>query len=178
MTRHAIALVLLGVFATFAIAQPAPKEAKGNRFRVGLDSKMTTTGGGKKTELEAAASADYSWQRNDKTRTLFFGGMTMKLNENGKEVSNTTLSRAGLFNHRAGEKSDITYEDAPEPIREMFRDLFDSPICEIEVDAVGKEIKRKVLAGRGAAGIVNDGFIANCTMFHPWYSPDKDEWQR
>jgi len=177
MTRRLIPLALLVVFAATTAAQPAPKAAKDARFRVALESKLTMNGDGQEIKLDASASFDYTWKRNDKTRTLIVDALTVKVVADGKEMLDAKMSRAGIFTSTAGKKTNLKFEDAPEQVKKMLTDLFDSPICAIEVDAVGKEVKRKVLAGPGAIGVLDSGLIANCTMFHPWYESDKDEWR-
>ena len=85
------------------------------------------------------------------------------------------MSRAGFNDIKNGRN--IKLEDANEQLKQLLTDSFGSPVCKVEVDAAGKEVKCTVVAGPGAASLIESGMIANATMFHPWYSTDKNEWQ-
>jgi len=177
MTRRLTALALLGVFAaTTAAAQPA-KEAKDTRFRVALLAKLTVTAQGQEQKLDAATAYEYTWARDVKTRTLRLGSLQVKLKTGDQEMMDVKMNRDGISGTKAGKKFEVKLENAPEPQQMMLTDTFDSPICKLETDEAGKELKRTVIAGRGASGVLDNGLVANCMMFHPWYESDKDEWR-
>ena len=177
MTRRLTTIAIICAVA-LAAAQLVPKGAtKDAAFRVVVQAKLTFDGDGEEEKLDADASIDYTWKRDGKVRTLVVESLTAKIVGDGEEVMDTKMSRAGTFGTKAGQKADVKFEDAPKHLKTMLTDTFGSPICKIEVDATGKEVKRTVVAGRGAAVLLDNGMIANCTMFHPWYSADKDEWQ-
>jgi hypothetical protein len=177
MTRLPLASALVVASALAAAAQPAPKGETDAQFRVGVRAKFTFDEDGDKQKLDADATFDYAWKRSGRVRTLVVESLTTRVVADGEEMINAKMSRAGMFGTKAGRKADVKFEDAPRQLKTMLTDTFGSPICKIEVDETGKETKRTVVAGPGAALLLDYGMIANCTMFHPWYAADKDEWQ-
>jgi hypothetical protein len=178
MLRRLIGLALpfLAAFAALAPAQPAPKETD-NTFRVSATARLTMEIQGKKQQIDADTGFIYTWKRADKSRTLVVNSAQVRTVTDGREMMDAKLSRAGLFGTNAGRKTDVKLENAPEPLRKLLTDSFGGPICTIEVDKTGKEVNRTIVAGPGAASLIDGGMIANCTMFHPWYSADQNEWQ-
>lgn len=178
MTRPPLASALIVASAlAAAAAPPAPKAETEARFRVGIQAQFTFEEDGEKQKLDADATFDYTWRRSGRVRTLVVESLMARLVADGEEVMNAKMSRAGMFGTKAGRKSDVKYEDAPKQLKTMLTDTFGSPICKLEVDETGKETKRTVVAGPGAAVLLEHGMIANCTMFHPWYAAGEDEWQ-
>ena len=94
----------------------------------------------------------------------------------GQEMVNSKMSRAGVFGTEGGKKISRKFEDSTKDQKKFLTDMFGSPICKIELDADGKEVKRTVVAGRGPVSVLDTGLVANCRFFHPWYSPG-DEWR-
>ncbi len=168
--------ILSAAFATIALAQPAPK-GQDATFQVAATARLTMELNGKKQQIDAETGFVYSWKRSDQLRTLVVDSAQVRTSTDGKEMMNARLSRAGLFGTSAGRKTDVEFEDAPEPLKKLLTDSVGSPVCTIEVDQEGKEVKRTILAGPGAASLIDGGMIANCTMFHPWYPADRNEWQ-
>jgi hypothetical protein len=169
--------VICAVALAAAVFRFAPKDAKDATFRVGYEARLTVSGDGLEQEVNADAAVDYTWKRDGKVRTLVLESFMMKAVVDGEEMMNAKMSRAGASITKAGQKIDIKFEDAPEDKKKILTDMFGSPICKIELDAIGREVNRTVVADRGLPAMLDNGAIANCTMFHPWYAPDQDEWK-
>jgi hypothetical protein len=174
--------VILIVAAAVVLAKPqnvlgAPgNEAPQNRFKSTVRSKLLMAEGGQEHEVEAEAVIEYAWERDGKRRTLVFNEMSARTVFDGTERENTTMSRSGFEDITRRKK--ITLEQAPDQLRKLLTDLFGKPVCEVELDAIGKELKRTFIAEPGAAQIIDDGgMIANALLFHPGYPPDSPEWQ-
>lgn len=178
MTRRLTAFaVICAVALAAAVFRLMPTGANDTTFRVLYEARLTVSGDGLEQKVDADGAVDYTWKREGKVRTLVLESFMMKAVTDGEEMMNAQMSRAGLFGTKAGQKIDVKFEDAPEDKKKMLTDMFGSPICKIELDALGREINRTVVAGRGVVAVLDRGIIANCTMFHPWYAPDQDEWK-
>jgi hypothetical protein len=160
--------------AAVAAAQPAAKDPT---FRVEAKAKLTMTAGGQEQKIEADAAYEYVWKRDGKEKILLMEGIEVRAVTGGQEVMNARMNRAGFTNAAGGQKAEVKTETAPAELKRMLTDSFGAPVCKLEVDATGKEVKRTMLAGPGAAQLVDSGMVANATLFHPPYLADKDEWQ-
>ncbi|HZZ77047.1 MAG TPA: hypothetical protein VFE62_00930, partial [Gemmataceae bacterium] len=145
-------------------------------FRVTIASRLTVEAMGKSQLIEADTDFNYTWKQRERERTLIVDLIAVKGVFDGKETMNTTMSRAKLVTLEGGQKREILFEDAPEPLKAMLRDTFQSPICKIKVDERGREIKREIVSNAGAKDLQKQGIIENARMFHPPYMSDKDEW--
>jgi hypothetical protein len=179
MARVLSVPALLVAFAAAVAGQPAPgeKEGKEVKFRIFTDARLTMTVGGKEQKVHADADAHYSWTTEGKTRTLALESLRARAVVEGKEVMDTKMSRAGMFGTAQGKSIDLRFEDAPEARKRQLTDSFGSPLCKIELDESGNETKRTVVAGPGASVVIDTGTVANCTLFHPRYAADADEWR-
>ncbi|MBA4065511.1 MAG: hypothetical protein C0501_17705 [Isosphaera sp.] len=160
--------------AAVAVAQPAAKDPT---FRVDIRAKLAMPFGGREEKVDADAAFEYAWRRDGKERTLVVEAVEFRGGSGGKVVMDARMSRAGLTTTADGKTTDVRTADAPPDLRRMLTDSFGAPICKLEVDATGKEVKRTMLAGPGAAVLLDNGMVANATLFHPPYLADKDEWQ-
>lgn len=162
------------VLSTIATAgRPAPKEAA---FMVTIKSNLLMAVG-QELKMDADTEFNYLWQRDGKVRTLLVNSAMVKILVGGMEQMNAKLSRVSLIDRSGGKMNEIKAADGPDQLRRMLTDSFGSPLCKIEVDAAGKELKRTIVAGPGAKELIDGGMIANTTLFHPWYAADKDEWE-
>jgi hypothetical protein len=147
-----------------------------SRFKSTVQSKLVMAEGGQDHKVEADAVIEYEWKRDGKVRTLVFHEMSARTALDGTERENTKMSRTGFEDANRGKT--IKLEEAPDQLKKLLSNLFGTPVCELEVDAAGKELKRTILAEPGAAQIIEQGgMIANTLLFHPWYSTDTNEWQ-
>lgn len=170
----ALAALCGAAFATAPAADPALAVTR--EFKVVATSDIKMEAG----DVSAAIIADtvyrYTWARVGRERTMSLRELSVKMKAGDQERMNVTISRAGMSGIENGQKFDQKYDDAPEKLREMLRDTFDAPVCTLEVDADGREVKRTVSVKPGARQALDAGMIANTTLFHPRYAADKDEW--
>jgi hypothetical protein len=165
------------VAVALAAATAAPPDAKDFRFKVAIKARTTMGADGQAQKVDGDTAFTYTWKRDGNVRTLVVESAEVRVVAGGQDVMNAKMSRAGFTEMKGGKATEVKIEDAPEQLKKMLTDSFGTPICKIEVDAAGKEVKRTVVAGAGAAALIDSGMIANATMFHPWYRGDRDEWQ-
>jgi hypothetical protein len=172
-------LFALAVILTAATVAGCSKKAApdGPKFRVAVQSKVTMEVGREKQEVEADAAFEYTWTRDGQARTLLVNAAEVRVAMGGKEVMNARMTRDGFTDSTGGRRKETRTADAPESLRKTLNDSFGTPLCKLELDAEGKEVKRTVVAGEGASTLIDSGMIANARMFHPRYPADADEWE-
>jgi hypothetical protein len=169
---------LAAILTATVLAGCAKKDnANEPKFRVTVEAKMTMEIGGEKQKIEADAAFEYTWKRDGQVRTLLVNSAEVRATMGAKEMMNAKLSRAGFIDNTVGRKNEVKTADAPAQLKQLLTDSFDTPICKLELDADGKEVKRTVVAGPGAATLIDSGMIANARMFHPRYAANADEWE-
>jgi len=182
MNRIAPRFLAVSSLATFliaasAVAAAADKEVA-HSFQVTIVGQLDMESQGQRQKVDGDTELRYTWRRSGQERTLSFDAMALKLQVDGKEQMNTSMSRAKVVTIRQGEKSEVLFENAPEQVKKILQDSFDAPVCKLQVDESGKEVKREVVAGPGAQSfIVDPGMIANAVLFHPPFLVGKDEWE-
>lgn len=171
---NSLAMLLI---AAPAVAAAADKEVA-HSFQVTIVGQLDMEVQGQKQKVDGDTELRYTWRRSGQERTLSFDAMALKLQVDGKEQMNTSMSRAKVVNIRQGEKSEVLFENAPEQAKKILQDSFGAPVCKLQVDESGKEVKREVVAGPGAQSLIVDpGMIANAVLFHPPFPVGKDEWE-
>lgn len=166
---------VFAVSAAVLAGQPAPKDASEARFKVSVQAKLTMTINGQNEKIEANAAFEYTWKRDGQVKTLVVDGAEVRAIVGGTELMNARMSRAGFNDIKDGKT--VKLEDAPDQLKKLLTDSFGTPVCKLELDAIGKEAKRTILAGPGASQMIDSGMIANALLFHPWYPADQNEWQ-
>lgn len=165
------------VCGSFAFAHAADPVPVTNQFKLKFAAEMTMEGGGRTDIISGGAGFQYTWKRAGKERTLILSEMSLKTTVGDQDFSDVKMSRAGMFGIRNGKKVDLKYDELPEPAQKKLRDTFDTPLCKLEVDERGKEVKRTILAGKGAQIVIETGVITNTMLLHPPYYTDRDEWE-
>jgi hypothetical protein len=146
-------------------------------FKITIMAKSTMNNEGKKQSLDTWTEIRYTWKRKGRERTLFQDELKLQIKINGEEFVNSSISRdRAVFREKGKDDVDFLFENAPEALKKTLQDSFGAPLCRLEVDEYGKEIKRTILAGPGAKDAVQNGIIANALLFHPPFFPDKDNW--
>jgi hypothetical protein len=168
-----LTLLLLGAFA---LAAAQDKKAD-HSYKVTIASQMDMEAQGQKQKIDADTEIRYTWRRNGKERTLIFDSFSVRAKNDGKEMMNTTMSREKIVNIKQGEKEEMTIEKAPEQVKKMLQDSFGAPVCQLQVDENGKELKRENVSGPDAMRFADQGMIANALLFHPPYPAGKEEWE-
>jgi hypothetical protein len=166
---------LLAAAAPAGCGKKAPPEDP--KFRVAIQSKVAMDVGAEKQDIEADAAFEYTWARDGQVRTLLVNAAEVRAAMGGKEMMNAKMTRDGFTDSAGGRKKEIKTAEANEQLKKILTDSFGTPVCKIELDAEGREVKRTVVAGAGAATLIDSGMIANARMFHPSYPADKDEWE-
>ena len=171
-------LALTALLTAAVLAGCAKKNAANEpKFRVAVQAKLTMELGSEKQKIEADAAFEYTWKREGRVRTLLVNSAEVRAVVGAQEMMNAKMSRAGFIDTKGGRTTEIKTADAPAQLKQLLTDSFDTPLCNIELDADGKEVKRTVVAGPGATTLIDSGMIANARMFHPRYAADQDEWQ-
>lgn len=174
--------LILSVVVTVVFAEPqhllaAPGSGVPQpRFKLTVQSELLMAEGEQEHKVEGEAVIQYAWERDGRVSTLEFHEISARTVLDGTERENTKMSQTGFEDGKRGMK--VKLEEAPDQLRKLLSQLFGTPVCELEVDANGKELKRAILAEPGAAQIIEQGsMLANALLFHPWYSADRNEWQ-
>ena len=173
LLRWYVFFVLPGlVFATAVLAGSEERE-NSHSFKLLISSKLIISIGEKKQKLDADADLLYTWTRVPGERILIFDALGVAAFKDGKPIMKAFMSRAKLLN----DQEEIPFEQAPEHLKNLLKDTFGVPICKIQIDAGGKETKRRVVAGPGAKDLVDQGMIANATFFHTPFLAGHDKWE-
>jgi hypothetical protein len=154
-----------------------PDAGATHRFKLAIASKLDVEILNQKGKVNADTEIVYLWQRDGNTRTLRVESLQVKASQDGAESMNNFMSRAKVVQSANGATEEIPFEKASDELKKTLQDSFDVPVCKIQVDEAGKEVKRNVVAGPGARSLVDNGMIANALLFHPPFHADKDEWQ-
>jgi hypothetical protein len=161
--------------AAATAGQPAPKDAVETAFKVKCLVKMAMKIGGKEANAENETTTEYRWRREAKARTLLVDSVEVRGTQRGKVVAHARMSRGEFADLKGGRT--VKAEDAPELLRKALTETFGTPLCKVELDDAGKEQKRTVTAGPGTAPLNAAGMVSHPSIFHPWYAPDRDEWE-
>lgn len=135
------------------------------------------------TPVKTSAKTDlyYSWDISKSDQTLALQSMkviaTQKLNATQKETKLETSMSRNRFTFNDGTKSvDLAFDDAPAPLQTLLRDSFETPICKRKLDKHGG-FAIEIVAKEGAKTALNNGAVANASLFHPYFPPDRDQWE-
>jgi hypothetical protein len=137
---------------------------------------MTVEVEGKKQSIAANTEVRYSWRRKDRERSLIVDSMLIKADRNGTEAMNTFMNRAKFINIQQGRTNESASENAPDRLKKMLQESFGTPLCTLQVDEQGREVKRNVIAGEGAKDLMDNGMVANALLFHPPFLRGVNEW--
>jgi hypothetical protein len=168
-----LAVLVVGVLVRAADTEKEAVHAF--EFKIALNMDMDTQG--KKQKLDADTEVRYSWKRSGRERTLTLLSARVRMAVDGQSRVNTSMSRAKFESVEQGKPNVIAVENAPEDLKKLLQDSFDVPVCKVEVDENGREVKRTVVAGPGAKALLENGMIANALLFHPPFRRDQAEWQ-
>src|SRR5260370_41965570 len=143
-------------------------------YKMTIASKLTMDADGKKQKVNADSEIRYTWKQKGNKRTLFLNEIKIELKIDGAEIMNSTMNRE-KFRFKGQEKENVGFscESAPEQMKKMLKDSFGAPICWLEVDKNGREVKRTIFAGPGAKATIEQGMIANTLLCHPQIFHDK-----
>src|SRR5262249_37241597 len=170
------AFLIFGVIASALGTQPLAAGEIANSFKVAIESKLVMEIARTKKKINADTDFHYTWKRKHNERTLSFDMIGLRVLDEDKEVSKTTMARREVANLINGELKEIPFKEAPPELKSLMEDTFESPLCILEIDGTAKRTKRKVVAGPGAKALVENGQIENAMIFHPPFHKDKNKW--
>jgi hypothetical protein len=175
---YIIGAVCLAAIASGAAGPPAgPGKEVTHRFKMTTAANVDVEYQGEKHKLTADTELRYQWTCNARERSLTFESILAKARTNDDELTEIYMSREKLATTKEGKATVVPIATAPEELKKKLEDSFGVPLCKLEVDGNGKEVKRKVVAGDGAKALLDKGMIANALLFHPPFRRDVDEWQ-
>ena len=163
--------ILLG--ATLEAADSIPE--KSASFEIKIEGVVDQELGPVKQNLITSTEFRYSWQRRGRECTLSVDEARTKVSMDGKEIMNAFLSREKFVYSQNGQIQEIPIEMAPDKLKEVLQ-TYGAPLCRLEVDDNGKELKRTIVAAGAAEIMIKNGAITNGCMFHPPYPPNDNEW--
>jgi len=149
-----------------------------NHFQINIDSIIDMEITGKKQNVTALTELAYQWRKEAKSRTLFVDSTLVKAEMNGQPLMNTLMNAEKFVETKGDKKTEILTNDANDELKKILLDSYTAPICVLTVDASGLETQRSIVAKEGAKSQIENGIVANCTMFHPPYFADKQQWER
>lgn len=169
-------LVLVGLLVLSGTRSATADETQ--HFRINIDSTIDMEITGKKQNVTALTELAYQWRKDAKGRTLFLDSTFVKAEMNGQPLMNTLTNAEKFLETKGDKKTEILINDANDELKKILVDSYTAPICILTVDTSGAETERTIVAKEGAKSQIDNGIIANCTMFHPPYFADKQEWER
>jgi hypothetical protein len=132
---------------------------------------------GNKTRVDADTVLNYTWSQRGSERTLTADSMQVHGSHDGTELMNTFASREKWIDAAAGQEVAVTYEQAPDSLKQIMRDTFGAPIFKLQVTENGNRVNGEVIAGPGASNFITQkGLIAAARFFHPPFMYDQDQW--
>ncbi|MGV3608690.1 MAG: hypothetical protein ACO1RA_19965 [Planctomycetaceae bacterium] len=169
-------LVLVGLLVLSGTRSATADETQ--HFQINIDSTIDMEITGKKQNVTALTELAYQWRKDAKGRTLFLDSTFVKAEMNGQPLMNTLTNAEKFMETKGDKKTEILINDANDELKKILVDSYTAPICVLAVDASGAETERTIVAKEGAKSQIDNGIVANCTMFHPPYFADKQEWDR
>ena len=176
MLRFVLRFVGATALALIAISACAADTELSHSFKFTIASRIGIEMQGKKQKIDADTVLHYTWKQRGSERTLSFDSALVKAGQDGNQVMNTFISRAKLTNTENGKTEEVPFEKSPDKLKEMLLDSFGVPVCKLQVDENGKEVKRAIVAGPGAKDLIDHGMIANARLFHAPFMRAQDEW--
>jgi hypothetical protein len=145
-----------------------------HKFKVVILAELSIA---KEKKIAGETTFAYSFQQKKGELAVICDGFQVKALEDGKELLDAEFNKDRLFSKEKGQVvADFKPANAPPKVKQMLQDSFGTPVCKIEVDAAGKELKRTITAGEGAKSLIDHGMIANTRFFHVYFPEDQDRW--
>lgn len=169
--------LVISVFGVLSLATATAAAADkdiSHAFKITIASTTDKEVEGKKQTGTGDTEFHYTWRHRGRERVLIFDSVRIKGTTDGKQLMDFFMNRAKIVNSEQGKTKEVLFENAPTRMKQMLQDSFGVPLCVLEVDENGKEVKRTVVAGPGAQVLVDNGMIANALLFHPQYLGDRD----
>ena len=129
------------------------------------------------SKLSTETTLRYTFQKQDTDVSVLCDAIELKIKIKDEETQHTKLSSELIYNKEKGKAAtEIKYADADPKLKQTL-ESFGSPLCKLELDQTGKEVKRTILAGpAGRAVFVNQGMLTNMRFFHVPFPAKDDSW--
>jgi hypothetical protein len=164
-----LALFAAWVYSASAGAQEPAVEYK---FKFSM-----STRGEKPGELDSDVSFTYRHQRSKNDLTILLDGVSLKVQLGDELQTEVRMSREGIYQKEKNKATtDIKLADAPPKLKQLLEESFGAPICQIQLDPSGKELKRAIVAGPAAKSLIENGMIANLRFLHPPPPANEARW--
>src|SRR5262249_28779892 len=131
----AMAPMLIGSFGR------ADDAGQSHSFKFVIEAQLKMKIQGVERKMDTDTSLHYTRKRSDKQRIISFDSMLVKVNQDGMQSMNVYMSRAKLTNSTEGKTDEVKFENAPDELKKILQDTFSVPLCKLQVDENGKEIK-------------------------------------
>src|SRR5271165_6184592 len=155
---------IIVVGAASLCAEPDSASA---RFRLSLKANSKADIHGKSLPMETDCTLDYTLRRKGQEVEVLMDSMSVRTKEDGKERIDALMSRERVRTVKDGKvEEDVARQDMTERQRKAMDEMFGTPLCKIEIDEEGKELKRTVIPGPAANVFAPNGGIANTRLFH------------
>jgi hypothetical protein len=178
LARAACVLAFLSAVAAGPRAGAVdPKRPTPHRFKFTIESDLDMTIQGQAQKLTAHTELRYDWTRTGQERVLSVESLLTKVDQDGQSLLDSAMSRTQMTTVQNGVPQVIAFDDAPAELQTMLRDSFETPLCRLRVDATGQELERELVAAAGAKEMMDNGIVANATLFHAPFPVSAAEWQ-
>lgn len=126
---------------------------------------------GKKSRSEGTEALRYRLKRVGTETTVSFDEIAIQRSD-----LSVHMTRDKFIDRAKGEIFLRTADTTPKEIKAILHDTFDSPICQLELDKLGGEVRRTLVAGPGAKALLERGLLVHALFFHVRFPPG-DRWE-
>ena len=179
MSKTLLSVSLCGAAALLLVAPvPVAGQAGAPRlFQMSIESNLEMDIQGQKQTTVADTQMKYTWAQTGRERVLTFVWLRVKADVGGVTTMDATMSRDALVTVQQGQTEEVKFDAAPAELQLMLKDTFDVPMCTLEVDENGRELKRTITAPPGAQAMVDNGVLVNAILFHAPFMRDEQKWE-
>ena len=170
-----LAMMTAGLFAppTSAAEQPAGS----HKFSVKADFTATLKSkDGDDLKMGGDASFLYTWHRRKNVSELVLNSIGAKIKADGQTVMEMEMSRAAIRFVSGGKRVETKFQDANPLQQKRLAEMFDTVICKLKRDRLGRETGREIIAADPVTKIVMEGAVDQATLFHVSF-PGKKKWK-
>lgn len=127
---------------------------------------------GKKGNSEGTENLRYLLKQKGREVTVLFEEIAIQRSD-----LSVHMTRDKFTDRMKGQVFERTADSTPMDIKTILHDTLNTPICKLELDDKGGEVRRTVLAGPGAKSLLERGLLAHALFFHVRSPLGKDVWQ-
>ncbi len=168
--------ILLGIVIPGLISAGFPCSVRGQEktdyFQLAIMADLEMKVEKVEMSINTLTEFNYHFNRKPGNVEVQLDKMRVRVEQNKKKLMEIIMSKAGFESN--GKK--IPFDEAPEPLKKSLSAGFGKTLCKITVDQDGKELSRKVVAGKDAKVLITNGVIENTRLFHVRF-PEQQKWQ-